>query len=64
MISGDETQLERVLEDETCTERDWEWRGKEGRTVLELAALLGRSSMVQSLTGAGAPPNVTSATGE
>ena len=63
VISGDVTELDKVLEDEACTERFWEWRGKEGRTVLELAALLGRSSMVRSLVTAGAPPNLTSAAG-
>ena len=64
VISGDVAELVRVLEDEKYTERDWEWRGREGRTVLELATLLGRSSMVQSLISAGAPPNLVSAAGE
>lgn len=67
VISGDEACLQNALEkveDEKCTERDWKWRGKEGRTVLELAAMLGRSMIVRLLLSAGAPPNVVSTSGE
>lgn len=67
VISGDEAGLQNALEkveDEKCTERDWKWRGKEGRTVLELAAMLGRSMIVRLLLSAGAPPNVVSTSGE
>ena len=67
VISGDEAGLQNALEkveDEKCTERDWKWRGKEGRTVLELAAMLGRSKVVRLLLSAGAPPNVVSTSGE
>lgn len=67
VISGDEAGLQNALEkveDEKCAERDWKWRGKEGRTVLELAAMLGRSKIVRLLVCAGAPPNVVSSSGE
>lgn len=67
VISGDEAGLQNALEkveDDKYTERDWKWRGKEGRTVLELAAMLGRSKVVRLLLSAGAPPNVVSPSGE
>ena len=55
--------LEGVLEDVGKDETDWEWRGKDGRTVLELASTLGRSEMVKLLIAAGASPNHCSAAG-
>lgn len=56
--------LERVLEDVEKEERDWEWRGKDGRTMLELASMLGRSEMVKLLVAAGASPNSRSTAGQ
>lgn len=55
--------LEQVLEEVGKEERDWEWRGKDGRTVLELASILGQSDMVKLLVGAGASPDLLSASG-
>lgn len=64
VISGDEVGLQSALEHVEDEKRDWKWRGKEGRTVLELAAMLGRSKMVRLLLHAGAPPNLVSTSGE
>ena len=63
VISGDNVSLEHVLEEKEV-EKDWKWRGKEGRTALELASMLGHSGMVGLLVGAGAPPNLLSASGK
>ena len=61
VVSGDEGGLARVLKE--AEDRDWGWRGKEGRTSLELAAVLGQSDMVTLMVNAGAPPNQLSASG-
>ena len=66
VASGDESGLQQVLEGgevEGGAERDWGWRGNEGRTVLELAAVLGRPGVVRLLVSAGASPNHVSASG-
>lgn len=66
VICADEAGLRGALEeveDQKWTEGDWRWRSKEGRTVLELAVMLGRSEMVKMLISAGASPNLVSASG-
>ena len=61
VVGGDHGGLSRALK---CTEeRDWGWRGRDGRTVLELAVLLGQPEMVQLLVQAGAETDHFSVSG-
>ena len=61
IVEGDRGELERALED--IEERVWDWRNEEGRTVLELATVLGQSETVKLLVEAGATTNHLSASG-
>lgn len=63
IVGGEQVELQRLL-DEEAGERDWGWRGTEGKTALELAAVTGQSEMVKMLIGAGAHTNVLSASGK
>lgn len=62
VIDGNSEGLKRLLEEET-TDREWEWRGKERKTALELAIVLGHSEIVTMLVNVGASPNKQSASG-
>ena len=63
IVGGEQVELQRLL-DEEAGERDWGWRGIEGKTALELAAVTGQSEMVKMLIGAGAHTNELSASGK
>ena len=61
ILAVDQETLGRELE---LTEpRDWTWRGRDGRTVLELAVLLGQPEMVKVLVRAGAATDHLSGSG-
>ena len=60
VVGRQEGDLQELLDG---GEKDWSWRGREGKTALELAAVAGQSEMVKLLVGAGADPNTLSASG-
>ena len=64
VVRGDWEGLERELEEgEDESSHDFSSRECEKRTILELAAVLGKSEAVKMLIKAGAPPNQVSASG-
>ena len=63
IVGRDVGKLQELL-DAGAGERDWSWRGKERKTALELAAVIGQPEMVKLLTEAGANTNHLSASGK